>query len=101
MVSKTGCEEHGDEEPFAIGLEDRNEEQSCKRFGRQERRSNLRLVWKTGCDGVGKREQMNSRGQMKSCDEEYSNQRMSDMLQTRDSKSVIFRPSGKKSIVKY
>ena len=32
---KTSCEEHGDDEPFANGLEDRNEEQSCKRTGRQ------------------------------------------------------------------
>ena len=35
MVQKTGCEEHGDEEPFANGLEDKHEEQSCKRTGRQ------------------------------------------------------------------
>ena len=39
-VQKTGCEEHGDEEPFANGLEDRHEEQFCKRVGRQERRTN-------------------------------------------------------------
>ena len=50
MVQKTGCEEHGDEEPFTNGLEDRHEKQSCKRTGRQERRSKLRMDWKTGCN---------------------------------------------------
>ena len=37
MVQKTGCEEHGDEEPFTNGLEDRNDGQVCERVGRQAR----------------------------------------------------------------
>ena len=34
---KTGCEEQGNEELFASGLEDRNEEP-------------ITMVWETGCD---------------------------------------------------